>query len=58
LGEEQQKAFDKVNAVISETILLEYSNPNHPFNINPNASSTYAIGAIHVQDRMVISTFS
>jgi hypothetical protein len=57
-GKEQQEAFDKVKVVISETIVLEYSNPNCPFNIYPNASSTYVIRAILVQGRMVISTFS
>ena len=39
-GEEQQQAFDKIKAVVSEAILLTYPNPNCPFNIYPNASST------------------
>jgi hypothetical protein len=45
-GEEQQRAFDKVKAVILEEIMLEYPNPNRPFDLYPNASSTYAMGAV------------
>jgi hypothetical protein len=39
-GEEQQQAFDKIKAVVSEAILLTYPNPNCPFDIYPDASST------------------
>ena len=43
-GEKQQQAFKKVKAVISESIMLTYPNPNHLFDIYPDASSTtYAI---------------
>jgi hypothetical protein len=57
-GEEQQRAFDKVKAVISESIMLEYPNPNRPFDIYPDASSTYAMGAVLAQDKKIVSTFS
>ena len=57
-GEEQQQAFEKVKAVISESIMLTYPNPNRPFDIYPDASSKYAMGALLVQDGKVISTFS
>ncbi len=57
-GEEQQQAFDKLKAVVSEAILLTYPNPNCPFDIYPNASSTYAMGAVLAQDGKIISTFS
>ncbi len=57
-GEEQQRAFDKVKAVILESIMLEYPNPNCPFDIYPDASSTYAMGAVLVQDKKIVSTFS
>jgi hypothetical protein len=49
-GEEQQRAFDKLKAVVSEAILLTYPNPNRPFDIYPDASSTYAMGAVLAQD--------
>ena len=45
-GEEQQQAFDKLKAVVLEAILLTYTNPNCPFDIYPNASSMYAMGAV------------
>jgi hypothetical protein len=48
-GDEQQQAFDKVKAVIAESIMLTYPNPNRPFDIYPDASSTYAMGALLVQ---------
>jgi hypothetical protein len=57
-GEEQQRAFDKLKAVVLETILLTYPNPNRPFDIYPNASSTYAMGAVLAQGGKIISTFS
>ena len=57
-GEEQQAAFDKVKAVVAESIMLTYPNPNRPFDIYPDASSTYAMGALLVQDGNVVSTFS
>jgi hypothetical protein len=57
-GEEQQRAFDKLKVVVSEAILLTYPNPNRPFNIYPDASSTYAMGAVLAQDGKIISTFS
>jgi hypothetical protein len=31
LGKKQKNAFNKVKTVISEAIMLEYPNPNHPF---------------------------
>ncbi len=49
-GEEQQQAFDKLKAVVSEAILLTYPNPNRPFDIYSDASSTYAMGAVLMQD--------
>jgi hypothetical protein len=57
-GEEQKRAFDKVKAVISEAIMLEYPNPNRPFDLYPDASSTYAMGAVLEQDGKIVSTFS
>jgi hypothetical protein len=57
-GEEQQSAFEKVKAVISEEIMLKYPNPNRPFNIYPNASSNYTMGAVLEQDGKIVSTFS
>jgi hypothetical protein len=43
-GEEQQNAFEKLKAVVSEAILLTYPNPNQPFNLYPDASQKYAMG--------------
>jgi hypothetical protein len=57
-GDEQQQAFEKIKAVISESIMLTYPNPNRPFDIYPDASSTYAMGALLMQDGNVVSTFS
>jgi hypothetical protein len=31
LGKKQKNAFNTVKTVISEAIMLEYPNPNHPF---------------------------
>jgi hypothetical protein len=38
--------------------MLTYPNPNRPFDIYPDASSTYAMGALLTQDGNVVSTFS
>ena len=57
-GEEQQQAFNKLKAVVSEAILLTYPNPNRPFDIYPDASSTYAMGVVLVQDGKNVSSFS
>ncbi len=38
--------------------MLEYPNPNCPFDLYPDASSTYAMGAVLEQDGKIISTFS
>ncbi len=40
-----------------EAIMLKYPNPNHPFDMYPNASSTYVMGAVLEQDRKIVSTF-
>ncbi len=56
-GDEQRQAFEKLKGVVSEAILLAYPNPNKPFDIFPDASSTYAMGAFLVQDGHIISTF-
>jgi hypothetical protein len=56
-GEEQQSAFKKFKAVISEAIMLEHPNPNRPFNIYPNMSSTYAMGAVLEQDEKMSAPF-
>ncbi len=58
MGEEQTQAFNKVKAIVAESIMLTYPDPNCPFDLYPDASSTYAMGAILVQDGKVISTFS
>ena len=58
LGGDQQLAFEKVKSVIAESIMLTYPNPNRPFDIYPDASSTYAMGALLIQDGNVVSTFS
>lgn len=57
-GEEQEIAMQKVKAKIAEAIMLDYPNPNRPFDIYPDASSTYAIGAMLMQDEQIVSTFS
>ncbi len=57
-GEEQQLAFNKIKAIVAESIMLTYPNPNRPFDIYPDASSTYPMGALLIQDGKVISTFS
>ncbi len=57
-GEKQQSAFKKVKVVILEAIILEYPNPNRLFDIYPNASSTYTMGAVLDQDGKTVSTFS
>jgi hypothetical protein len=54
----QQEAFDKIKKVISEAILLTYPDPSKRFHICPNASSKQAMGAVLVQERKTISTFS
>jgi hypothetical protein len=38
--------------------MLEYPNPNRPFDLFPDVSSTYAMGAVLEQDGKIISTFS
>jgi hypothetical protein len=58
LGEEQAQAFQRERASITESIMLEYPNPNKPFDLYSDASSTHAMGAILCQDGKVISTFS
>jgi hypothetical protein len=40
-----------------EAIALEYPNPNHPFDIYPNTSSTYAMGAVLEHDGKIVSMF-
>jgi hypothetical protein len=57
-GEEQQLAFYKIKAIVAESIMLTYPNLNWPFDIYPDASSTYMMGALLVQDGNVVSTFS
>ncbi len=57
-GVEQQEAFDKIKAVISEAILLTYPDPSKRFHIFPNASSKHAMGAVLVQEDKTVSTFS
>jgi hypothetical protein len=50
--------MQKLKANIAEAIMLEYPNPNHPFDIYPDASSMYAIGAMLIQDGKILNTFS
>ena len=57
-GNDQQQVFEKVKAVILQAIMLTYPNPNHPLDIYQDASSTYAMGALLMQDGNVVSTFS
>lgn len=57
-GEEQQQAFEELKGVVLEAILLPYPNPTKPFKIYRDASSTYMMGAVLVQDGHIISTFS
>ena len=38
--------------------MLEYPNPNRPFDLFPDVSSTYAMGAVLEQDGKIVSTFS
>jgi len=57
-GEEQEAAMQKIKAKIAEAIMLQYPNPNRPFDIYPDASSKYAIGAMLMQDGKIVSTFS
>ncbi len=57
-GEEQQKAFEKLKAaVVLEGILLTYPNPNKPFDLYPDTSQKYAMGAVLAQDGKIVSTF-
>jgi hypothetical protein len=57
-GEEQEAAMQKIKAKIAESIMLEYPNPNRPFDIYPDARSKYAIGAMLMQNGKIVSTFS
>jgi len=57
-GEEQEAAMQKIKGKIAEAIMLEYPNPNRSFDIYPDASSKYAIGAMLMQDGKIVSTFS
>jgi hypothetical protein len=50
--------MQKLKVKIVEAIMLQYPNPNRPFDIYPGASSTYAIGVMLMQDRKVVSVFS
>jgi len=50
--------MQKRKAKIAEAIMLEYPTPNRPFDIYPDASSTYAICVILMQDGKIGSTFS
>jgi hypothetical protein len=54
---EQEAAMQKIKAKIAESIMLEYPNLNRPFDIYPDASSKYAIGAMLMQDRKIVSPF-
>jgi hypothetical protein len=56
-AEAQQSVFDRVKAIIAKAIMLEYPNPNHPFNLYPDASD-FAMGTVLAQDGKIISTFS
>ncbi len=57
-GVKQQEAFDKINAVISEAILLTYLDPSKRFHIFPVASSKHAMGAVLVQEDKPVSIYS
>jgi hypothetical protein len=50
--------MQKIKPKIAESIMLEYPNPNRPFDIYPDTSSKYAIGAMLMQDGKIVSTFS
>ena len=49
--------MQKIKAKIAEAIMLQFPNPNHPFDIYPDASSKYAISAMLMQDGKIVSTF-
>ena len=61
-GEEQESAFTKIKAAISNAILCTYPDPNKRFIIYPDASQKYAMGAMLAQEidgrEHIISTFS
>jgi len=50
--------MQKIKAKIAEAIMLQYPNATRPFDIYPDASSKYAIGAMLMQDGKIVSTFS
>ena len=57
-GQEQSKAFDLIKSKVAEKIMLTYPDLNKPFDIYPDASSEYAMGALLCQEGKTISTFS
>ena len=61
-GEEQESAFTKTKAAISNAILCTYPDPNKRFIIYPDASQKYAMGAMLAHEidgqEHIISTFS
>jgi hypothetical protein len=56
-GEEQEAAMQKIKAKIAKSIMLQYPNLNRLFDIYPDASSKYAIGAMLMQDGKLSALF-
>ena len=56
-GDEQQKAFEQMKAIISEDVLLQYPDPNHPFHIHPDASD-YQLGSVIKQHGHPVAYYS
>ncbi|KAL7450320.1 hypothetical protein ACHAXS_000226, partial [Conticribra weissflogii] len=56
-SEEQQQAFQKIKAAVSEAVMLVYPDVSKPFVLYTDASD-YAIGGILTQENQTISCFS
>ena len=44
-GPEQQTAFEQIKSLIAEDVLLQYPDPNHPFDLYPDASA-FQLGSV------------
>ena len=56
-GPDQQQAFETIKAIISEDVLLQYPDPNQPFDVHPDASDLQ-LGSVIKQNGHPVAYFS